>query len=112
MNEKILDKAISIIDKYNKRNILHERLKRKSINTNAYSLYITYNNIVHVFSDVYIEEFNRFLRKNETAICDKSFLKKSNLVSGLQEKEIKHIICQLDLANIKVCSECVSSLYK
>lgn len=111
MNEKILNKAVSVINKYNKKKILHAKLKCKSIDANVYSLYITYNDMVHIFPDVYIEEFDRFLRKNETAICDKSFLKKSELISGLQEKEIKHIICQLDLSNIKVCVECLSKLY-
>ncbi len=67
---------------------------------------------MHVFEEIYIDELKTYLRKDMSALCDSKFMNLKDIAAGLKEKEVKHLLFQIDLKNIKVCSKCVSILYK
>lgn len=101
-----------IVDKYSRQKILNNRLKNKSTDRDTYSLCLNNKDIVHVFEEIYIDDLKTYLRKDMSALCDSKFMNLKDIVAGLKEKEVKHLLCQINLENIKVCSECVSILYK
>ena len=101
-----------IVDKYSRQKILKNRLKNKSADNTTYSICLNNKDVVHVFEEIYIEELKTYLRKDMSALCDARFVELKDIATELREKEVKYLLCKFDLDNIKVCSECISILYK
>lgn len=100
-----------IVDKYNNQKILKNKLKKKS-KTKTYSICLNNKNEVHVFEEIYIKELQTYLKKDMTALCNNKFIDLKDVASGMLDKEVKHLLCLFDIDNIKVCSDCISKLYK